>query len=229
MNPDFFKFPTTPHLTIFGTGSVREDKVLTERERDEFLQHELIVEEKIDGANLGISFDGSGEVHVQNRGTYLSKPYQGQWKKLDEWLSLKLDRFFDVLHDQYILFGEWCFARHSVIYDSLPSWFVGFDIYDKQNRQFLSCRMRNNLFRQMKICQTPLLGRGRFSLLELKALFKKSLFSKTASEGLYLRYDKGIWLGARAKLVRPEFVQAIEIHWSRNGIIPNKLGGDRYF
>ena len=223
MNSDFFKFPTTPHLAVFETDSVREDKVLTERERDEFLQHELIVEEKIDGANLGISFDGSGDVHVQNRGAYLSKPYQGQWKKLDEWLLLKLDRFFDVLHDQYILFGEWCFARHSVIYDNLPSWFVGFDIYDKEHRQFLSCPMRNDLFKQMKICQIPMLGKGRFSLPELNTFFRTSCFSHAGSEGLYLRYDHGKWLEARAKLVRPEFVQAIETHWSRKSIIPNKL------
>ena len=57
--PDFFKFPTTPHLTILGTGKVREDKVLTQLERDYFLEHKLTVEEKIDGANLGISFDST--------------------------------------------------------------------------------------------------------------------------------------------------------------------------
>ena len=226
MTLDFFKFPTTPHLTVLGKGTVRNDKVFTEHERDAFLDHELIVEEKIDGANVGISFDSSGEVHVQNRGSFLLKPYQGQWKKLDEWLSLNLDRFFDVLQDQYILFGEWCFARHSVRYENLPSWFLGFDIYDKENRQFLSCEMRNDLFRQMDISQTPMLGRGRFSLQELKTFFRTSRFSSTASERIYLRYDHGKWLGARAKLVRPEFVQTIEIHWSRKGIIPNKLRGD---
>ena len=187
MNPDFFKFPTTPHLTFFGKGTVRDDKVFTENERDAFLDHELIVEEKIDGANVGISFDNSGEVHVQNRGSFLLRPYQGQWKKLDEWLLLNLDCFSDVLQDQYILFGEWCFARHSVRYENLPSWFLGFDIYDKGNKQFLSCEGRNDLFRQMKIFQSPMLGRGRFSLQELKTFFRTSRFSNMASEGKRFR------------------------------------------
>ena len=52
-----FKFPTTPHLTILGDIQIRDDKVMTESERNEFIQHEIIVEEKVDGANLGISFD----------------------------------------------------------------------------------------------------------------------------------------------------------------------------
>ena len=226
MSLDFFKFPTTPHLTVLGNGTVRDDKVFTKNERDAFLDHELIVEEKIDGANVGISFDNSGDIHVQNRGDFLLKPYQGQWKKLDEWLFFNQDVFFDVLENQYILFGEWCFARHSVRYESLPSWFLGFDIYDKTNKQFLSCEGRNGVFRRMKISQTPMLGRGRFSLQELKLFFRTSRFSSSNSEGIYLRYDQGKWLGERAKLVRPEFVQAIEIHWSSKGLIPNKLNGD---
>ncbi len=64
----------------------------------------------------------------------------------------------------------------------------------------------------MKISQTPRLGRGRFTLENLKSFFKTSCFSNTPSEGIYLRYDQGEWLQERAKLVRPEFVQAIEAH-----------------
>lgn len=223
MNPNFFKFPSTPHLTVLGTGSVRDDKVFSQQERDAFLKHEVIVEEKIDGANLGISFDGSGAVHVQNRGDFLSKPYPGQWKKLESWLESNLNFLFDVLHDQYILFGEWCFARHSVEYDDLPSWFLGFDIYDRASGHFLSCAMRNHLLMQMRICRTPLLGRGRFTFQDLQLFFKPSCFGKKPSEGIYLRHDQDEWLAARAKLVRPEFVQAIDVHWSRAGITPNKL------
>ncbi len=81
----------------------------------------------------------------------------------------------------------------------------------------------------MKISQTPLLARGRFTLEELKSYFKTSCFSNTTSEGIYLRYDQGEWLKARAKRVRPEFVQAIEAHWSRTGITANKLHKDVYY
>ena len=36
-------------------------------------------------------------------------------------------------------------------YDNLPSWFLGFDIYHRESRQFLSCSRRNNLFQGKNI------------------------------------------------------------------------------
>lgn len=82
MIEDYYKFPSTSHLAILGTNVVRNDKVMSERERNDFLNHELVIEEKVDGANLGISFDSLGNVRLQNRGSYLHAPYSGQWKKL---------------------------------------------------------------------------------------------------------------------------------------------------
>ncbi len=57
MKGGFFKFPSTPHLALLGDVEIRGDKVMSELERAEFLCHEFAVEEKVDGANLGISFD----------------------------------------------------------------------------------------------------------------------------------------------------------------------------
>ena len=96
---------------------IRGDKVLTESERDAFLRHELTVEEKVDGANLGLSFDADGNIRAQNRGAYLHLPGSGPWKKLGEWLALHTDALFQHLSDQYILFGEWCYAQHSIFYE----------------------------------------------------------------------------------------------------------------
>ena len=62
MTGDLYKFPSTPHLALMADKAARDDKVLKLEAREEFLQHELIVEEKVDGANLGISFDEGGEL-----------------------------------------------------------------------------------------------------------------------------------------------------------------------
>lgn len=35
--------------------------------------------------------------------------------------------------------------------------------------------------------------------------------------------NRGDWLEQRAKLVRPLFIQAVEKHWSRSAIKPNRL------
>ncbi|MFZ4627548.1 MAG: RNA ligase family protein [Blastocatellia bacterium] len=223
MKDDFFKFPSTPHLATLPGVDIRGDKVLTEAERDQFLQHVLLVEEKIDGANLGLSFDSEGDVHAQNRAARLHLPGSGQWKKLGDWLTPRLETLFECLSDELILFGEWCYAQHSVYYDRLPDWFLGFDLYDKRAGRFLSSARRDALFGRMGIEPVPVLARGHFTFLEIQKLISTSQFADQPAEGLYLRFDEDDWLAQRAKLVRAAFIQGIHEHWSRSAIKPNRL------
>jgi ATP-dependent RNA circularization protein (DNA/RNA ligase family) len=223
MKDEFYKFPSTPHLALLGGVEVRGDKVMSESERNEFLRHDLVVEEKVDGANLGISFDVEGNIRAQNRGAYLHLPSAGHWKKLSEWLRPRTDALFEQLTERYILFGEWCYAQHSVIYDRLPDWFLGFDVFDKSAAKFFSCSRRDEAFRALGISQVPVIKRGRFSLPELKNLLSLSKLGDKPAEGLYLRVDQGDWLEQRAKLVRPAFIQSVEQHWSRSSIRANRL------
>ena len=72
----------------------RDDKVLTPSEAREFLDRDLVVEEKVDGANLGLSADDdAGLFQAQNRGRYLplDRP-EGQWKPLARWLQVSCIR-----------------------------------------------------------------------------------------------------------------------------------------
>ena len=223
MKGDFFKFPSTPHLADMPGLDIRGDKVLTVSERDELLGHDLIVEEKVDGANLGISFDAEGNIRAQNRGAYLHLPGSGQWKKLEKWLTLHTDALFEHLVGRFILFGEWCYARHSVFYDRLPDWFLAFDVYDRESRRFLSSAHRNRLIAEMGISKVPEIAHGRFSYPDIEKLLSQSRLAERPAEGVYLRADNGEWLDRRAKLVRPEFIQTIGEHWARSTIKPNRL------
>ncbi len=223
MKEDFFKFPSTPHLATLPGVDVRDDKVLTESERDAFLTHEVTVEEKVDGANLGISFDRDGNIRAQNRGAYLYLPGAGQWKKLGEWLALRTDVLFDHLSDQYILFGEWCYAQHSIFYENLPDWFLAFDVYDREADRFLATAHRDRLLGEMNLSKVPDMARGRFAYSDIQEFLSPSKLTNRPAEGIYLRIDNADWLEQRAKLVRPAFVQAVEQHWSRSAIRPNRL------
>jgi len=220
---EFFKFPSTPHLVVLGERDVRFDKVMSRAEREEFLRHEVVVEEKLDGANLGLSFDTHGELRAQNRGSYMELPGTGQWRLLGAWLEPRLELLFEHLGDRYILFGEWCYAQHSVHYDLLPDWFLGFDVFDRHEQQFLSTERRDTLLEKLQVAKVPKIARGRFTLSELQCMLGRSHYGHEMAEGLYLRRDEGGWLSARAKLVRPEFIQAIEEHWTHSGIRPNRL------
>ncbi len=217
------KFPSTPHLTNLGFLPIRGDKVFTEKERAEFLAHEVLVEEKIDGANLGICFDDQANVQLQNRGNIVCFPYYGQWKKIPEWLKRHEDRLFSTIGTEYILFGEWCYAKHTIEYTRLPQWFIGFDLYDIRNERYLAPDNRNKLLQQAGIPIIAEIGRGRFTLDQLIMLMKQSAYSDNNCEGLYLRYEKKGWLEQRAKLVRPEFMQSIETHWSKKSLISNRV------
>lgn len=223
MTNDFHKFPRTPHLAVLADSVIRDDKVMSESKREMFLRHELVVEEKVDGANLGISFDGEARIRCQNRGGYLQYPYTGQWKKLPEWLTPKADILFEKLTDRYILFGEWCYAQHSVFYDQLPDWFLGFDVFDKESLKFLSCSRRDAVFRDVGISGISIIKKGHFTMSELKRMLPISRLCDKPAEGIYLRFDQGAWLKQRAKLVRPEFIQSVGEHWSRKGVRANQL------
>ena len=222
---DFFRFPRTPHLACLGEGQPRDDKVLSPSEVSELLSGEVVVEEKVDGANVGFSVDDDGMLRVQNRGAYLSAEHaHPQFKPLFRWLSLRQHEVADALFPDLILFGEWCYAKHSILYDRLPDWFVGFDVFDSQANRFANRAARDAILESLEVPVVPCLARGRFSLDDITNLLGLSHFGDTPAEGIYLRYDDGDWLGQRAKLVRPDFVQAIREHWSRGPLQVNRLG-----
>ncbi|MCG2748033.1 MAG: RNA ligase family protein [Desulfobulbaceae bacterium] len=225
---NFFRFPHTPHLIWLGRGTPRDDKVCSPVEAADFLAGEVVVEEKLDGANLGISVSPEGEMRVQNRGQYLAAHHTGQFKKLDVWLALHADALFDALGEDLIMFGEWCAARHSLDYNKLPDWFLVFDVYDRRSRRFWSTARRDILAKHLGLAVVPGLLHGTFSLATIKDfMFKQeSAFRTGVLEGIIVRRETGDWLVARAKLVRPDFTQAIGEHWQRRAIQWNRLDSD---
>lgn len=222
---DFFRFPHTPHLAWLGTGAPREDKVLSAAEVRVFLSREVIVEEKLDGANLGISADPSGMLRLQNRGQYLLPPFGGQFSRAAGWLAQHEDALALALGQNLLLFGEWCAARHSVAYDRLPDWFIAFDVYDLALQRFWSARRRNKWAAKLNISVVPTLACQRMKLGEIEPLVTSctSRFGTTPMEGVIIRHDETDFLEARAKLVRPNFTQTIGEHWRSRRIEWNAL------
>lgn len=227
MTGDFFRFPHTPHVAWLGEGSPRDDKVLSSAEAKALLAAEVVVEEKLDGANLGISVDQDGRLRLQNRGQYLSEPFNGQFKKLATWIIPRANDLNSMLENNLILFGEWCAARHSLRYDRLPDWFLVFDVYDRSAMHFWSTTRRNELASLLNLPVVPELLRGKTTLVALQSrlMAESSRFRDGSLEGLVIRQESSEWLDARAKLVRPDFTQAIGEHWSRRSIVWNCLEG----
>jgi ATP-dependent RNA circularization protein (DNA/RNA ligase family) len=216
----FFRFPHIPHLAWLGSGTPRDDKVLPAADANALLSGEVVIEEKLDGANLGVSVAEDGGLRLQNRGQYLVPPFGGQFSRATAWVERRQDELAPALGNDLILFGEWCAARHSIVYDHLPDWFLAFDVYDRAAGRFWSVVRRNTWVNRLGIPVVPALTRRRTTLAEVKTLVmtRTSHFGATPLEGVVIRRDGAEFLEQRAKLVRPDFAQAIEEHWRRRRI-----------
>lgn len=222
---DFFRFPHTPHIAWLGEGSPRDDKVLLPHEVTELLAAEVVIEEKLDGANVGFSLAPDGSLRAQNRGQYLAEPHAGQFARLPAWLAQHGEGLRSVLASNLIVFGEWCAARHSLDYTTLPDWFLLFDVYDRTAGQFWSTTRRNELASRAGLLTVPQVQQGKVTVSDLKKLVSDTTSRYRAGplEGVVIRRESVDWCEARAKLVRPDFTQAIESHWRKRAIEWNRI------
>lgn len=218
---DFFRFPSTPHLVWLSKDGVpRDDKLLSAAEAKTLLAGDMVVEEKLDGANVGLSIGPNGNLLVQNRGQYLAEPHAGQFARLPAWLAQHGDALLSALTPKLILFGEWCAARHSLDYSALPDWFLLFDVYDREAGRFWSTSRRNVLASDAGLVTVPKVQHGKTTVTALKQLVatKQSYYREGPLEGVVIRRESVDWCEARAKLVRPDFTQAIDTHWRKRTI-----------
>lgn len=226
---EFFRFPQTAHIDWLAPGMPRDDKVLSAAEVQQLLAHDVSVEEKLDGANLGFSLAPDGSVRAQNRGQYLATPHAGQFARLPDWLALHGDAVHTALalHADagLMLFGEWCAARHSLDYNALPDWFLLFDVYERASGRFWSSARRNALAADCGLVTVPTLFQGRRTLTDLKSMLENtpSRYRPGTLEGVVVRQESAQWCETRAKLVRPDFTQTIDTHWRKRAIEWNRL------
>jgi hypothetical protein len=232
---DFIKYPRTPHL--FGSKGTDDDKHFGRKESEAFIADEsLIVEEKLDGTNVGIHFNSRGRMVLQCRGHEITEGMHPQYDLFKKWTSVKRPVLEAMLGGQFILYGEWLYAKHSVHYRKLPHYFFEFDIYDKDAAQFLDLDTRLQMLDGTGLQTVPVIHRGRVTAGELQSLIGPSAFDSafdnptTASndqlmEGLYLRTEAGGHVTGRAKMVRPEFVEKVKQsdHWQHQAMVPNEL------
>ncbi|PWU11206.1 MAG: DNA ligase [Verrucomicrobia bacterium] len=232
---DFVKYPRTPHL--FGSKGTDDDKHLGQDESKALIADpSLIVEEKLDGTNVGIHFTRSGRMVLQCRGHEITEGMHPQYDLFKQWTAVKRPILEAMLANRFILYGEWLYAKHSVHYRRLPHYFFEFDIYDKEAEQFLSLEKRLALLQGRGLRTVPVLHRGPASLAKLRSLIGPAAYdgrfenpitgeSDNLMEGLYCRTELNGTVSGRAKMVRAEFVEKVKRseHWQHQAMVPNQL------
>ena len=230
------KYPRTPHLS--GSRLQAGDEDLSQIAFSTLKGKHVVVEEKLDGANVGISFSESGEMLLQSRGHFLTG---GRRERDYELFKLYCARMqgvlYEILGKRYIMYGEWLLVKHKIYYDSLPHYFMEFDIYDRERGVFLDTVSRRGMLDGSPIVSMPVLYSGKFkSERETLALLTRSLYitdayrenlkneaiergldpeaimleteDTTLAEGLYLKVEEGGEVAERMKYVRYGFTQA---------------------
>ncbi|MFL9998888.1 RNA ligase family protein [Paraburkholderia sediminicola] len=173
---DLLKYPRTSHLE--GSRLQEGDEGHDEVPYRTLSGLYIVVEEKLDGANCGISFGGGGDLLLQSRGHYLvGGGRERQFNILKSWARAHEDWLLGRLEDRYVMFGECMSKKHSVFYDFLPHHFLEFDILDRRTGTFLSTTARRTLLADGPVLSVPVLYQGVApqKLAQLIALLTKSL------------------------------------------------------
>lgn len=115
---DFVKYPRTWHCP-WSPGIGRDDRVL--KDMGHFEGKEVIVTEKLDGENASLYKTG---LHARS--------LDGRSHPSRNWLKRFHSQFSNEIPEGWRICGENLYAKHTIGYDSLPSYFVAFSIYNEK-------------------------------------------------------------------------------------------------
>jgi len=117
----------------------------------------------------------------------------------------------------YIVYGELMWATHHIYYDSLPDWFICFDIWD--GTQYVDRQRKEDICYRLNIQCVPLLFEGHVESIDevVPYIEGKSAYSSTENkEGIQVKnYKKQM----RGKIVNSKFLKELDeddTHWSTN-------------
>ena len=202
-----FKYPRTPHFP-WSEGCTSDDKMLLSVEH--FYGKEIVMTEKRDGENSTIAKDYN---HARSLDS-VDHPSRHWLKSL--WGSIR----FDIPEDWRIC-GENLYAKHSIHYNDLKTYFEVFSIWN-ENNICLSFDETLEWCNLLNLTHVPVLYRGIFD----EDFIKNYKIDIEKQEGYVIRivdsfnyedFDKSI-----AKWVRKGHVQTDD-HWMYKKIEPNIL------
>lgn len=203
------RYPRTLHFP-FSRSRTDDDKVLTSVAH--FHGREVVVTMKMDGENTSLYRDG-----------YHARSLDSRHHPSRDWVKAFHAGFAHDIPEGWRVCGENLYARHSLFYDALPSYFLGFSVWNDQNIA-LGWDETLEFFQLLGVTPVPLLYRGVFDEALLRKLAADMDTSK--NEGFVARLAGPIryqdFARSAAKWVRAAHVQTDE-HWMQAAVVANKL------
>jgi hypothetical protein len=200
------KYPRTLHLP-WSLGATVDDRILSDTSC--FEGKEIVITEKCDGENSNLYHD---YYHARSLD---SKPHPSR-----TWLKNYHASFKQDIPEGWRICGENMFAKHSIRYENLPSYFLVFSIWNEQNI-CLSWDETVEWANLLGLDLVPVLWRG---IWDEKVVRDRKILE--GQEGYVVRLARGFnfedFALSTGKMVRASHVQTDE-HWMNKPVEVNGL------
>lgn len=202
-----YKYPRTRHLP-WSPGVTCDDLHIDSLQA--FVDQEIVVTEKMDGENTTIYRD-----HIHARSI------DGKHHTSRTWVKSLQGQIGHNIPEGWRICGENMYARHSIDYTDLPSYFLVFSIWDQNNR-CLSWTQTLEWASLLGLSTVPEIYRGIWDV----QLVKNLTVDTTKSEGYVVRLSNTFpfekFSSCVGKWVRQHHVETHD-HWLLQPVVPNGL------
>jgi len=205
----YVKYPRTYHVPW--SENMNDDDRMIENMKS-FEGKRVIVTEKMDGENTTMYRD---HIHARsiNSDTHVSR----NWVK-NFWAAIAND-----IPEGWRVCGENLWAKHSIGYDNLPTYFMGFSVWNEKN-ECLDWDDTASWFNLLNIQSVPVLYDGIYDETKIKALYNKENWQ--SKEGYVIRiadkFSYGDFRKSAAKYVRKNHIQTVK-HWMHGQAVERNL------
>lgn len=213
----FRKYDKTYHI-FRATSKHNLDRTQLKR----LLSGRVYVEEKMDGSNVGIIRHANG-FSLQKRNSLVGTSVHAQFDYFHNWANGEAYERIMSVPSNTLIYGELLYATHHIYYDSLPEFFLVFDV--RRGKKWMKHTERQEFCEQYGFHMVPLVAWGNFTKDDLRDMVpERSAHGKQCEGVVVKRYAKHGYF--RGKIVKPGFIKTInedDFHWSRKEVTRNKL------
>lgn len=206
------KYPRTYHLE-WSEGKTSDDKTLYDL--SSFIGKEIVITLKLDGENTTMMKDSFYARSLDSNNHPSRNLVKGIWGNIKHEIP-----------DNWRICGENLYAKHSIEYNDLSSYFMVFSIWNEKN-ECLSVDDTLEYCKLLGLEHVPILYRAKFNEYFLQNF---GIIDTEKDEGYVIRlcgsfkfddFSKSV-----AKWVRKNHVTTDE-HWTTQKIVPNKLKNEK--
>ena len=205
-----YKYPRTYHVP-WSLGITSDDKIISSM--NTFKNKQVVVTEKLDGENTSL-YQNFSHARSLNSKSHKSR----------NWLKQYHSTFQNDIPKDMRICGENVFAKHSIYYKNLSTYFYVFSIWI--NKICLSWNETLEWCNLLNLQTVSVLYSGLYDEVIVKSLYKPVKENQDEMEGYVIRnvdsFEYSNFSNNVVKFVRKNHIQSNK-HWMLEEIIQNKI------